>query len=125
MLLPGTFNYRLPLNPRRWIRILDSLEPDLIEVGDAFHPAWCGWRVAQRRGIPLAAFYHSNLPQIIGRRMGDFSERQVGRYIRWLYERFDVVFAPSRLMCQFLQSLSAAGCRCRYLPSAPQDARLA
>jgi alpha-1,6-mannosyltransferase len=105
VIIPGTFNYRLPLNPRLWTRLLDRLEPDLIEVGDAFHPAWCAWRVAQRRGIPLVAFYHSNLPQIIGRRMGDVSERAVGRYIRWLYERFDVVFAPSRAMCDFLSSL--------------------
>jgi alpha-1,6-mannosyltransferase len=102
---PGTFNYRLPLNPRRWTRLLDRLEPDLIEVGDAFHPAWCAWRVAQRRHIPLAAFYHSNLPQIIARRIGGPSERVLGRYVRWLYERFDVVFAPSRLMCDFLNEL--------------------
>ena len=25
--------------------------------------------------------------------------------MRWLYERFDVVFAPSRLMCSYLNSL--------------------
>lgn len=103
--VPGTFNYRLPLNPRRWIELLDALEPDLIEAGDAFHPAWCASRVARRRGIPLAAFYHSNLPQIIGRRIGSTSERAIGRYVRWLYERFDVVFAPSRLMCSYLNSL--------------------
>jgi len=102
---PGTFNYRLPLNPRRWTRLLDQLQPDLIEAGDAFHPAWCAWRVAQRRNIPLAAFYHSNMPQIIARRIGTLSERVLGRYARWLYERFDVVFAPSRLMCEFLNSL--------------------
>lgn len=102
---PGTFNYRLPLNPRRWTRLLDQLEPDLIEAGDAFHPAWCAWRVAQRRNIPLAAFYHSNMPQIIARRIGALSERVLGRYVRWLYERFDVVFAPSRLMCAFLNEL--------------------
>lgn len=102
---PGTFNYRLPLNPRRWTRLLDELQPDLIEAGDAFHPAWCAWRVAQRRGIPLAAFYHSNLPQIVARRIGALSERVLGRYVRWLYERFDVVFVPSRLMCAFLNSL--------------------
>lgn len=103
--VPGTFNYRLPLNPRRWTRLLAALEPDLIEVGDAFHPAWSAWRVARRRGIPLAAFYHSNLPQIIGRRIGTTSERVVGRYVRWLYERFDVVFAPSRLMCAYLNDI--------------------
>jgi alpha-1,6-mannosyltransferase len=102
---PGTFNYRLPLNPRRWTRLLDQLQPDLIEAGDAFHPAWCAWRVAQRRHIPLAAFYHSNMPQIIARRIGSLSERVLGRYARWLYERFDVVFAPSRLMCAFLNSI--------------------
>ena len=37
--VPGTFNYRLPLNPRRWTRLLDALEPTLIEAGDVFHPA--------------------------------------------------------------------------------------
>jgi alpha-1,6-mannosyltransferase len=102
---PGTFNYRLPLNPRRWTRLLEELQPDVIEAGDAFHPAWCAWQVARRRNIPLAAFYHSNLPQIVARRIGAPSERVLGRYVRWLYERFDVVFAPSRHMCDFLQSL--------------------
>ena len=104
--VPGTFNYRLPLNPRRWTRLLDELEPTLIEAGDAFHPAWCAARVAQRRGIPVAGFYHSNVPQIIGRRVGGaLTEPLIGRYVRSLYERFDVVFAPSRLMCDYLNEL--------------------
>jgi alpha-1,6-mannosyltransferase len=104
--VPGTFNYRLPLNPRRWTRLLDELEPTLIEAGDAFHPAWCGWAVAQRRGIPLVGFYHSNLPQLAGRRsFGIVTEPIIRRYIRVLYERCDVVLAPSRLMCEYLQSL--------------------
>jgi alpha-1,6-mannosyltransferase len=104
--VPGSFNYRLPLNPRRWLQLLDALEPDLIEAGDAFHPAWAAWRVARRRGIPLAAFYHSNLPQIISRRVGgSLTERALKRYVSWLYGRFDVVFAPSRLMCDLLNGL--------------------
>jgi alpha-1,6-mannosyltransferase len=104
-IVPGSFNYRLPLNPQRWTDLLLALEPSLIEAGDAFHPAWCAAHVARRRGIPVAAFYHSNLPQIIGRRAGGFGERTVGRYIKLLYERFDVVFAPSRLMCSYLNHL--------------------
>src|SRR5579863_2342711 len=104
--VPGTFNYRLPLNARRWTRLLDALEPTLIEAGDAFHPAWCGWRVTQRRGIPLVGFYHSNLPQLAGRRAcGWFTEPVIRRYLRLLYERCDAVFAPSRLMCQYLREL--------------------
>jgi alpha-1,6-mannosyltransferase len=104
--VPGTFNYRLPLNPRRWTRLLDELEPTLIEAGDVFHPAWAGWLVARRRGIPLVGFYHSNLPQLAGRRScGWFTEPLLRRYVRLLYERCDLVFAPSRVMCRYLQSL--------------------
>jgi alpha-1,6-mannosyltransferase len=104
--VPGTFNYRLPLSPRRWARLLDALQPSLIEAGDAFQPAWAAWRVAERRGIPIAAFYHSNIPQIVGKRFGGgLTERALCRYLRWLYERFDVVFAPSRLMCEFLNGI--------------------
>jgi alpha-1,6-mannosyltransferase len=100
--VPGTFNYRMPLDPRRWTRLMRALEPSLIEAGDPFHPAWCAWHVARNRGIPLVAFYHSNLPQVLGRGM---SSRCLARYVRWLYERFDLVFAPSRLMCDFLEDL--------------------
>ncbi|HVN44267.1 MAG TPA: glycosyltransferase [Steroidobacteraceae bacterium] len=104
--VPGTFNYRLPLNPRRWTRLLDALEPTLIEAGDVFHPAWAGWLVAQRRDIPLVGFYHSNLPQLAGRRLlGSFTEPVLRRYVRLLYERCDLVFAPSRLMCEYLRSI--------------------
>lgn len=104
--VPGSFNYRLPLDPRRWVRLLEALQPDLVEVGDAFHPAWAAWSLAQRRGTPIAAFYHSNLPQIISRRMGGrLTGRMLERYLRWLYGGFDVVFAPSRVMCDVLNGL--------------------
>jgi alpha-1,6-mannosyltransferase len=107
--VPGTFNYRLPLSPRRWTRLLDRLEPTLIEAGDVFHPAWAGWLVARRRGIPLVGFYHSNLPQLAQRRAcGWFTEPLLRRYVRLLYDRCDLVFAPSRLMCEYLRSLGVA-----------------
>ena len=102
--VPGTFNYRLPLNVRRWRSVLDRLEPTLIEAGDAFHPGWCAAAVARRRSIPVVGFYHSNVPQIIGRRFRSI-ERPVRRYLRSLYERFDVVLAPSRVMCEYLGAL--------------------
>ena len=102
--VPWTFNYRLPLNPRRWTRLLDALEPTLIEAGDVFHPAWAAWLVAQRRGIPVVGFYHSNLPQLMGGRLRG-SEPVLRRYVQWLYEHFDLLFAPSRVMCEYLRSL--------------------
>jgi alpha-1,6-mannosyltransferase len=103
--LPGTFNYRLPLSPRVWRSMLDALEPDLIEVGDAFHPAWCAATVARRRNVPLIAFFHSNLAQLVGRRFGDGIERAVTRYLHSVYGQFDLVLAPSRTMCAYLARL--------------------
>jgi alpha-1,6-mannosyltransferase len=106
--LPGAFNYRLPLNPLQWSRAIEALEPDLIEVGDAFHPAWAAWRVAQRRGIPLIAFYHSNFPQLAGRRLGPAVQKSIEYYVRRTYERCEQVLAPSRHTCDYLHSIGVS-----------------
>lgn len=103
--VPGTFNYRLPLNPLRWSRAIDALEPDLIEVGDVFHPAWAAARVAARRDVPLVAFCHSDFPHIVGRRLGASLQRFIERYVALTYSRFDQVLAPSRYTCDYLQSI--------------------
>jgi len=114
-LVPGTFNYRLPLNPLRWSRAIDALEPDLIEIGDAFHPAWAAANVASRRGIPLIAFYHSNFPQLAGRRLGKAVQKFIEWYVRLTYERCDQVLAPSRYMCEYLHSIGVMNATCQPL----------
>ncbi|MFI4906006.1 MAG: glycosyltransferase [Steroidobacteraceae bacterium] len=106
--LPFTFNYRLPLSPNTWTRMLFALEPDLIEVGDVFHPAWCAAHVARTRNIPLVAFCHSHLAQVLARRFGSSVERGITRYMRQVYAQFDLVLAPSRLMCAYLAQLGVA-----------------
>jgi len=114
-LVPGAFNYRLPLNPLRWSRAIDRLEPDLIEVGDAFHPAWAAASVANRRGIPLIAFYHSNFPQLAGRRLGSAVQKFIEWYVRLTYERCQQVLAPSRHMCAYLHSIGVRHATCQPL----------
>ncbi len=104
-IVPGTFNYRLPLKPWAWSRALDELAPDITEVGDVFHPAWCARIAAHRRKTPVVAFYHSNFPQLAGRRLGRTVEWLLARYVRDTYAGFDLVFAPSRYMCDYLASI--------------------
>ena len=94
--------------------MLFALEPDLIEVGDVFHPAWCAARVARARNIPLVAFFHSHLAQVLGRRFGAGVERAITRYVRHVYAQCDLVLAPSRLMCAYLAKLGVA--RSAYQP---------
>ncbi len=107
-LVPGAFNYRLPLNPVRWTRAIEALEPDVIEVGDAFHPAWAASSVASRRGIPLIGFYHSNFPELAGRRLGTAVQKLIEWYVRLTYERCEQVLAPSRYICEYLHSIGVA-----------------
>ena len=114
-LVPGAFNYRLPLNPVSWSRAIDALEPDLIEIGDAFHPAWAAASVANRRGIPLIAFYHSNFPQLAGRRLGKGVQKFIEWYVKLTYERCGQVLAPSRYVCDYLHSIGVAHATCQPL----------
>jgi alpha-1,6-mannosyltransferase len=114
-LVPGSFNYRLPLNPLRWSRAIDELEPDLIEIGDAFHPAWAAASVARRRDIPLIAFYHSNFPELAGRRLGRGVQKFIERYVKLTYERCTQVLAPSRYMCEYLHDIGVPNAICQPL----------
>ena len=103
--VPGAFNYRLPLNPMRWSRAIDALEPDLIEVGDVFHPAWAAASVANRRRIPLIGFYHSNFPELAGRRLGSAVQKFIEWYVQLTYQNCAQVLAPSRYICQYLHGI--------------------
>jgi alpha-1,6-mannosyltransferase len=113
--VPGTFNYRLPLNPWRWSQAIEALEPDLIEVGDAFHPVWAASRVAARRDVPLMAFCHSDFPHIVGRRLGPAVQKFIERYIRLAYSRCEQVLAPSRYTCEYLHSIGVSHAICQPL----------
>jgi alpha-1,6-mannosyltransferase len=61
--------------------------------------------VARRRRIPAVAFFHSHLPRLVGSRCGALLGRVASSYLSALYERFDAVFAPSQIMCDYLRSL--------------------
>jgi alpha-1,6-mannosyltransferase len=129
--VPGAFNYRLPLNPLSWARAIDALEPDLIEVGDAFHPAWAAASVAHRRGVPLIGFYHSNFPELAGRRLGNAVRKLIEWYVCETYQRCEQVLAPSHYMCQYLHGIGVGHATVQplgvdvatFAPAAPRDLR--
>lgn len=93
--IPFANGFRLPLSARHACRILEQLQPDLIEVGDPYHFAWAALRARASMNVPAVAFYHSDLPQIMERRFGNAAGRAAARYASQLYRRFDLVLAPS------------------------------
>jgi alpha-1,6-mannosyltransferase len=107
--LPGINGYRMPLSSGAPARILRRLQPDLIEVGDAGHCAWAALKLKRRFGIPVIAFYHSDLPQLVGTRFGATAAQATQKYLAHLYRQFDLVLAPSRLMVQQLDSIGVHG----------------
>jgi len=100
--LPGIHGYRMPLTVQAPARRLLAAHPDLVEAGDAGHCAWAALRMQQRHGVPAVAFYHSDLPSLVQRRLGGTAARVVRRYVAHLYRQFDLVLAPSRVMVQRL-----------------------
>ncbi|HYW92460.1 MAG TPA: glycosyltransferase [Gammaproteobacteria bacterium] len=103
--LPFAHGYRLPLNLPRWRAHLEALAPDLIEAGDPYQLAWVALRAGRNRDVPVVGFYHSDLVRLLGVRLGRWIEPAVREYVLRLYERFDLVLAPSRMIVERLESL--------------------
>lgn len=109
ILIPGLHGYRMPLAVGASARILQRLQPDLIEAGDAGPAAWSALRVKRRLGVPAVAYYHSDLARLAQVRLGSVAMRATRRYLAQLYSQFDMVLAPSRLMVQQLAGMGIAG----------------
>ncbi|MGV8488959.1 glycosyltransferase, partial [Pseudomonas aeruginosa] len=67
--LPLSHGYRIPLRTGPAVRALCALSPDLIEAGDPYRLSWAAVHAGARLQVPVAAFYHSDLPAFF-RRLG-------------------------------------------------------
>lgn len=103
--IPGINGYRLPRSLRTPARIVQRCRPDLLEVGDAGPCALAALHVRRRLHVPLIGFYHSDLHALVGDRFGPGAAAITGRYLRHVYNQFDLVLAPSRLMVHRLEQL--------------------
>ncbi|GAB4359211.1 MAG: glycosyltransferase family 1 protein [Immundisolibacter sp.] len=101
----GTTGYRFPLRGGAWLRALCQLRPDLIEAGDPYRLAWVALAAGRKLDVPVVGFYHSDLPRLVARRLGQPLRKAAEAYIRRLYGQFDAVFAPSRVMARQLEAL--------------------
>jgi alpha-1,6-mannosyltransferase len=117
--LPGSGGYRLPVRRGAIARVLEGLEPDLIEAGDPYRVAWGACDAARRLDVPAVAYCHSNLEQMArmvgGRRFGAAAARMARRYAKHVYAGFDLVLAPSLLMRDHLLDWGVARVACQPL----------
>lgn len=103
--LPFSNGYRFPLTRGPWRRTLCELRPDIVEAGDPYVAGWAAIDAARELDIPLVAFYHSDLPALIGHRLGQWTRPALNRYITRLYSHYDRLLAPSRVMADRLERM--------------------
>jgi alpha-1,6-mannosyltransferase len=103
--LPLAHGYRFPLSISAWQAALERLEPDLIEAGDPYTPGWAARDAARRLNIPVVAFYHSDLPSMLGQRLGSWISPVARQYLRNFYQGVDLVLAPSRVMLERVRDM--------------------
>lgn len=102
MPLPMAPGFRFPLRLGLWSSIMAGLQPDVIEAGDPYTPAWAAQRAARLLDVPSVGFYHSDLFTLVHHRVGRFLDPGTRAYIKRLYGGFDLVLSPSRLMAEQL-----------------------
>jgi alpha-1,6-mannosyltransferase len=103
--IPYSGGYRFPINRSHAARLIELLEPDLIEAGDPYLLAWSALDAAHRCGVPATAFCHSNLVEVARNWLGPVAAAAARNYLRKLLRNFDVVFAASRWMVDEMRHL--------------------
>jgi len=102
--------YRLILNTRLVLDILDDIRPDVIEAGDPYHLAWTALRAGSQQHAPVFGFYHSHFPEAYlrtalkygGNWLRDAVLSYAEEYIVRLYSRFAATLVPSEHLRQLL-----------------------
>lgn len=110
--ISATSRYRALLNQDAVRRLLREIRPDVIESGDPYQVAWTTIHEARALGVPVVGFYHSHFPEAYLRTAARFGGPLVReavlafarRYVRRLYNEFDLTFVCARKLQEVLRS---------------------
>lgn len=103
--LPFSQGYRFPWRRLPWVAALQDAGPDLIEAADPGVPGWAALEAGQRLGVPVVAFYHSDVLSLASRWGGDLLQAPARRYLQTFYRQFDCVLVPSRYVLERLEGV--------------------
>ena len=104
--------YRLILNTRLVLDMIDDIRPDIIESGDPYHVAWTALRAGAQLHAPVFGFYHSHFPDAYlrtalkfgGSWLRDAVLNFAEDYIVKLYSLFTATLVPSEHLRQLLHT---------------------
>ncbi|MDO1559966.1 glycosyltransferase [Brevundimonas sp. 2R-24] len=94
--LPFCAGYRWPMNRDKWAAWLASLKPSVIEAGDPYGPGVAAIEAGQTVGAPVVGFCHSDPAQLAALHWGEWARKPIQKKWAEIFNRFDMVVAPSR-----------------------------
>jgi alpha-1,6-mannosyltransferase len=111
--LVGSQSYRMLLNRKAILDIIQRERPDVLEVGDPYRAAWIAEEARRIHHIPVVAYYHSDFPRALGRTLRRFAgplaericNRHIERYLTGLYNRLDATVVASDWCRNHLQEI--------------------
>jgi glycosyltransferase involved in cell wall biosynthesis len=83
---------------------LDQFQPDIIHVSSPTFMGKMGINYANRRQIPAVATYHTDLVSYLKYHGFKLIEELAWSYLRWFYNQFDKILAPSPTTARILES---------------------
>ncbi|MCX7909631.1 MAG: glycosyltransferase family 1 protein [Ignavibacteria bacterium] len=90
-------DYKLSLpNKKRLLKVLEKIEPDIVFINSPCTLGWAAAKVANTINVPVVAIYHTHFPTYLSYYKISFLEPYVWRYMRYLYEKCNIVFVPSK-----------------------------
>lgn len=110
-LLSRTSRYRALLNLRAVENVFERERPDIIESGDPYQMSWRAIASGHALRIPVVGFYHSHFPEaylrstekFLGHTATEMVMDIARRYVRKLYNQFEVTFVPSLRLAKLLE----------------------
>ena len=110
-LVSRRLRYRALLNLRTVEEILERERPDIIESSDPYQVGWKSIASGRALGIPVVGFYHSHFAEAhlrsatkyLGKTATEAVMDFAMRYVRNLYNKFEVTLVPSENLAQVLR----------------------
>lgn len=95
--LPFYRELYLPIPPfLRISRAIDDFRPQIIHVATEATLGWSVLRHGKHLGIPVVSSFHTNFDQYAGHYGMGWSQRVLGRYLRWFHNQTRETYVPSR-----------------------------
>lgn len=100
-------NYRLIVNPVKLAKIIEEIEPDIVEIGSPFLIPSVVNYLKEKKGFKVLGFFHSDLEKVSNNLLKgkNLIRPLIRKYVYKTYVEMDLVIAPSLYAKKYLNTV--------------------